>query len=220
VIESSRWALESNSIVSAASEISIRLRSLADHYQGLTPASKVQILASAREIISLINELLKSIHTLSDICNDKRLRTAMMQSAEFLPTLAQQLKIMAAVRATAPGNDIDSQRQLESVVSNFIKAIKDVLRRAEAASLRTSTTASPTAIRAASKFKRNLYKGKNNSKSFESNPALNNVANSGSAALKAAKQTILKEDLISLATPSPRQKNSPRGNPGPRSPFA
>ncbi|KNE68247.1 hypothetical protein AMAG_12921 [Allomyces macrogynus ATCC 38327] len=160
VMETSKWSRAANPVVHTASDISSRLRELAEQYQLDSPAAKLTLLGSTREVVQLCQLLDTHIRQIVDQCTDKRLRTALARSADLIPTLAQQLKILASVKASSPANDLDAERGLVVCAQNLMTAVRDVLRHAEAAALRVNVKTAATVGIAAIKFKRNLFLGK------------------------------------------------------------
>ncbi|KAJ3370801.1 hypothetical protein GGF31_003827 [Allomyces arbusculus] len=160
VVETSRWSRAANPVVHTASDISSRLRELAEQYQLDSPAAKLTLLGSTREVVQLCQMLDKHVRQIVDQCTDKRLRTALARSADLIPTLAQQLKILASVKASSPANDLDAERGLVVCAQNLMTAVRDVLRHAEAAALRMHVKTAATVGIAAIRFKRNLFLGK------------------------------------------------------------
>ena len=71
-------------------------------------------------------------------------------------TLSQQLKIVAAVKASSP-LDEDTDQQLLQCARNLMEAVKRCLADSESASLKLLTTTATVAT-AAVKFRRLMYK--------------------------------------------------------------
>ncbi|KAJ3355790.1 hypothetical protein GGF32_001806 [Allomyces javanicus] len=160
VVETSKWSRAANPVVHTAADISSRLRELAEQYQLDSPAAKLTLLGSTREVVQLCQMLDTHVRQIVDQCTDKRLRTALARSADLIPTLAQQLKILASVKASSPANDLDAERGLVVCAQNLMTAVRDVLRHAEAAALRVHVKTAATVGIAAIRFKRNLFLGK------------------------------------------------------------
>ncbi|KAI9216473.1 Vinculin family-domain-containing protein [Blastocladiella britannica] len=162
VVETSRWSGEGNGLVSCAAEISNKLRILSDHYRAHSPQAQLSLLQSTKEVVAIGNDLQKHVGMLAAACSDKRLRADLLAVAGRLPTLTQQLKILASVRASAGPRDADSERQLVTCANNLMLAVKELLGKSEAASIRVSQAKVAGNVGlAVIKFRRNLYRGKN-----------------------------------------------------------
>ncbi|KNE69624.1 hypothetical protein AMAG_20008 [Allomyces macrogynus ATCC 38327] len=144
VVETSKWSRAANPVVHTAADISSRLRELAEQYQLDSPAAKLTLLGSTREVVQLCQVLDTHVRQIVNQCTDKRLRTALARSADLIPTLAQQLKILASVKASSPANDLDAERGLVVCAQNLMTAVRDVLRHAEAAALRVHVKTAAT----------------------------------------------------------------------------
>ncbi len=81
------------------------------------------------------SRLVKAIDPLIKSCADKRLVNQIQQTADKITTLAQTLKVIAAVKASSP-RDTDKGHQLINNAQNLVHSVKMVLRDAISCSLR------------------------------------------------------------------------------------
>ncbi|KAI9094399.1 Vinculin/alpha-catenin [Phlyctochytrium arcticum] len=142
-VEASNWSHESNSIVAAVASMSNHLLDLsAMHTELRSPsapkaASKKAFIASAQAITSEANQVARASSPLIAACTDRRLRSQLVSRTDRIQTLGQQLKIVAAVKASAP-QDRDRDAQMVACATNLMGAVKECLRDCESAALRIS----------------------------------------------------------------------------------
>ncbi|KAJ3210866.1 hypothetical protein HDU67_004936 [Dinochytrium kinnereticum] len=168
-IEASHWTSKDNPIIHAAQKMSDRLTDLSHHHHQLrkdaSPEAKRAFITAAQQIMSEASAIVLASRPIADACSDKRLKTALLLTLDRIDTLAQQLKIIAAVKTSAPG-DTDRDLQLVGCAQNLMVAVKACLNHAEAGSLRIAKGEKgggkvggghpPLAIR----FRRNVYRSK------------------------------------------------------------
>ncbi|KAJ3088661.1 hypothetical protein HK102_008241 [Quaeritorhiza haematococci] len=176
-VEVSQWASSENPIVEAASLISKYLDALSRHHKALltnpTPEAKRDFIRAAQDIMAQGLAIVEPVKKLAESCTDLRLRRQLLGTIDRVTTLAQQLKIVAAVKASAP-RDTDRDHVLIACAQNLMQAVKTCLRESEAASLRTGPqpvrsqdkTKGSTPVKsdvaakvAPFKFKRQVFKG-------------------------------------------------------------
>ncbi|KAI8852296.1 hypothetical protein BC829DRAFT_414568 [Chytridium lagenaria] len=121
-IEASHWTSKDNPIIDAVQKMSARLTDLAP----ITPSSAKTALPKQNALSSPPPN--KSY---------KRLKSALLLNLDRIDTLAQQLKIIAAVKTASPG-DTDRDLQLVGCAQNLMMAVKSCLGNAEAGSLRAA----------------------------------------------------------------------------------
>ncbi|KAI8804389.1 Vinculin/alpha-catenin [Cladochytrium replicatum] len=158
-VEASTWASEENSIVSFAQQVSDCLEILSQHHAALrqspkNPIAKSAFIKAATDIANRAISLAREAEPLSKVCTDKRLRASLIGSTDRITTLVQQLKIVAAVKASSPA-DADRDVQLIACAQNITSSVKMCLRSCEAASLRISPSTAPSV-----KFRKVVYRRK------------------------------------------------------------
>ncbi|KAI8834915.1 Vinculin family-domain-containing protein [Chytridium lagenaria] len=140
-IEASHWTSKDNPIIDAVQKMSARLTDLATHHALLrkdcTPETKRAFITAAQQIMSEASSIVLSTRPIADTCTDKRLKSALLLNLDRIDTLAQQLKIIAAVKTASPG-DTDRDLQLVGCAQNLMMAVKSCLGNAEAGSLRAA----------------------------------------------------------------------------------
>ncbi len=67
-------------------------------------------------------------------CSDRRLQKELLLQLETIPTVSQQLNVVAAVKASSGRRD--AEKQVEVCTNNLIKCIQRALKCAESCSLR------------------------------------------------------------------------------------
>jgi hypothetical protein len=97
--------------------------------------AKKSFVQSSQEILLEVGNLIKFVDVLRKSCADKRLVTQIENTTKNIVTLAQTLKVIAAVKASNP-RDIDKSSQLVSVAKNLTNSVKVVLRDCISCSLR------------------------------------------------------------------------------------
>eukprot|EP00842_Homolaphlyctis_polyrhiza_P005719 jgi/Hompol1/6148/HPOL_002653-RA len=169
-VEASYWATEGNPIVAAVESMSRRMLDLAEFHgqlahggiKGNTVAKRDFIKAAQLIMLDAAN-LVAAAQPLVDACADKRLRMQLQGTLTYVTTLAQQLKIVAAVKASSP-LDTDKSVQLVSCAQNLMRTVKAGLRDCVACSLRvkklagSAANSEQTAAAAAFKFRKALYR--------------------------------------------------------------
>ncbi|KAJ3193626.1 hypothetical protein HK101_004476 [Irineochytrium annulatum] len=139
-VETSHWASKDNPIVAAASKMSDRLTDLASAHALLrrdagSAEVKRAFITAAQQIMSEASSIILSSRPVAECCTDRRLRQSLLSTLDRVDTLAQQLKIIAAVKASNPG-DTDRDAQLIACARNLMVGVKTALNEAEAGSLR------------------------------------------------------------------------------------
>ncbi|KAJ3094993.1 hypothetical protein HDU97_007360 [Phlyctochytrium planicorne] len=177
-IEASHWTSKDNPIILAAQKMSERLSDLATHHQHLrkeaSAESKRAFITAAQQIMSEASAIVLASRPIADLCTDKRLKSTLLLDLDRIDTLAQQLKIIAAVKTSAPG-DTDRDLQLIGCAQNLMLAVKSCLNHAESGSLRvakgalvavvsgekTAVAAKPASqLHPSIRFRRNVYRSK------------------------------------------------------------
>ncbi|KAK5670752.1 hypothetical protein QVD99_002523 [Batrachochytrium dendrobatidis] len=166
MVEASIWATENNPIIETVACMSQRMLDLSQHHQkliysGQNAGAKRLFIQSAQAILVDANTLLKVAQPLAESCTDRRLRIQLNGTLTHMTTLAQQLKIVAAVKASSP-LDSDRDVQLISCAQNLMKSVKTGLRECVSCSLRVKKGAEGSVSGGIIKFRRVIY-AENNS---------------------------------------------------------
>lgn len=110
--------------------------------QKADPQSKRSFIQTAQDTTVETNILISLVQQVIDNCSDKRLCiqvyfgiTQIKNTSDKITTLAQTLKVIAAVKASSP-TDTDKAVQLVTNAQNVVHAVKMVLRDAVSCSLR------------------------------------------------------------------------------------
>ncbi|KAL2918922.1 hypothetical protein HK105_201756 [Polyrhizophydium stewartii] len=160
-VEASVWATENNAVIEAVTSMSQRMLDLSEFHARLAhsrsdPAAKRSFIQAAQAIMVDANTLLKAAQPLVEACTDRRLRMQLQGTLTYITTLAQQLKIVAAVKASSP-LDADKDVQLVSCAQNLMKTVKMGLRDCVACSLRVRKGSEAAAVAGIVKFRKVVY---------------------------------------------------------------
>ncbi|KAJ3115928.1 hypothetical protein HK098_006828 [Nowakowskiella sp. JEL0407] len=141
-VQAATWVSEKNPIVEAAQNVSNGMLELAARHQlllrhGKDPVAKKEFLEQANNIITWATKMATKAKLLSSKCTDKRLRSDLEKTCDRISTLASQFKIIAAVKASNPG-DPDRDAQLINCTQNITNAVKNCLKSCEGASLKVT----------------------------------------------------------------------------------
>ncbi|RKO92004.1 Vinculin family-domain-containing protein [Blyttiomyces helicus] len=157
-VEAATWVATSNPIVQEANTLSATLLALSANHAELTanpsPATKKAFITTAQSITTTSTALAERARILASACTDRRLRAQLLATVERIISLAQQMKIVAAVKASAP-KDRDRDSQLIACAGNIMEAVKACLRECESASLRVRVGEG-----GGLRFQRAVYRGK------------------------------------------------------------
>ncbi|KAI8896423.1 Vinculin family-domain-containing protein [Globomyces pollinis-pini] len=155
-VEASHWASEQNPIVISVNKIGQKFLELSEFHQKLStatdPMAKRSFIQTAQDIMAETNLLIQAVQPLIDACADKRLCLQIKQTASKLSTLAQTLKVIAAVKASSP-KDTDKAIQLVSNGQNLVQSVKMILRDSISCSLRLKKGTNSDLVR----FRKAIY---------------------------------------------------------------
>ncbi|KRZ51242.1 Vinculin, partial [Trichinella nativa] len=119
--------------------------------------TKKDLIDCAKAIADASEEVTRLAVLLARQCTDIKMRKALLQVCERIPTIATQLKILSTVKATmlgsqapmsvregseiSPGTDEDEEAMQQLVLNaqNLMQSVKDTVRAAEAASIKIRT---------------------------------------------------------------------------------
>ena len=157
-VEASHWSTDSNPIVTSVTNIGQMFLDLSAYHKELSqhvnPHSKKNFIETAKSITAETARLIKAVEPLSKACADKRLVQQISQTTDRVSTLAQTLKVIAAVKASSP-RDTDKQSQLITNGQNLVASVKMVLRDAISCTLRLKGEAPADLVH----FKKQIYRG-------------------------------------------------------------
>ncbi|KAJ3158520.1 hypothetical protein HDU86_002745 [Geranomyces michiganensis] len=159
-VVASNWVALENPIVAAVASMSASLGDLGllhvDMRRRPTPAMKKAFIESAKQITAESVRVCRSSKALVGVCKDKRLTRQLLATVDRIETLALQLKIVAAVKASTP-EDRDQDALLVQCANNIMGAVKAALLDSESASLRVT----PEALEAIGvRFRRQVHRAK------------------------------------------------------------
>jgi vinculin len=136
------WEEKENAMVSAAKRMARLMMQMAQFARGEGGElhSKKDLIMTARQIVKESEEIVKMAKLVAESCTDKKLKRAILQVVDKIPTISTQLKIIATVKATRSGDDPESDREATEMLTdnaqNLMKAVSEVLYSTEAASIR------------------------------------------------------------------------------------
>ncbi|KAK0397743.1 hypothetical protein QR680_002248 [Steinernema hermaphroditum] len=138
-----QWSSQENEIVAAAKRMAILMAKLSQLVRG-EGGTKKDLIDCAKEIADSSEEVTRLAVQLARQCTDIRMRMALLQVCERIPTIATQLKILSTVKATMLGSqgseeDEEAMQQLVLNAQNLMQSVKATVRAAEAASIKIRT---------------------------------------------------------------------------------
>ncbi|KRZ67436.1 Vinculin [Trichinella papuae] len=154
--EVQQWSSRENEIVAAAKRMAILMARLSQLVRG-EGGTKKDLIDCAKAIADASEEVTRLAVLLARQCTDIKMRKALLQVCERIPTIATQLKILSTVKATmlgsqapmsvregseiSPGTDEDEEAMQQLVLNaqNLMQSVKDTVRAAEAASIKIRT---------------------------------------------------------------------------------
>ncbi|KAK4035676.1 vinculin [Daphnia magna] len=140
-----QWSSRDNEIIAAAKRMALLMGRLSQLVRG-EGGSKRDLIACAKAIAEASEEVTRLAKELARECTDKRMRTALLQVCERIPTIGTQLKILSTVKATMLGaqgteEDQEATDMLVGNAQNLMQSVKETVRAAEAASIKLRTDA-------------------------------------------------------------------------------
>ncbi|CAB3406934.1 unnamed protein product [Caenorhabditis bovis] len=141
--ELKQWSSQENDIVAAAKRMAILMARLSQLVRG-EGGTKKDLIDCAKAIADSSEEVTRLAVQLARMCTDIKMRMALLQICERIPTIATQLKILSTVKATMLGSasseeDEEAMQQLVLNAQNLMQSVKDTVRAAEAASIKIRT---------------------------------------------------------------------------------
>ena len=171
-VEASRWSKKDNTIVSTVDCMAEHMEFLAIHHSKLSVVDPIRgtrlsydatakkgFIECAGGILKSALDLTSLARPLSSFCVDKRLQSQMNATLDRVVTMCQQLKILAAVKASSPEDD-DADSTLITCAKNIIDSMNEALRQSEASSLRLPPEGKGLLIgsKGTVRFRRTLYR--------------------------------------------------------------
>lgn len=140
-----QWSSKDNEIIAAAKRMALLMGRLSQLVRG-EGGNKRDLIACAKAIAEASEEVTRLAKELARQCTDKRMRTALLQVCERIPTIGCQLKILSTVKATMLGaqgteEDLEATDMLVGNAQNLMQSVKETVRAAEAASIKLRTDA-------------------------------------------------------------------------------
>jgi len=149
-----QWSSQENEIVAAAKRMAILMARLSQLVRG-EGGTKKDLIDCAKAIADSSEEVTRLAVQLARQCTDIKMRVALLQVCERIPTIATQLKILSTVKATMLGSQVvigpygnpidgteedeEAMQQLVLNAQNLMQSVKDTVRAAEAASIKIRT---------------------------------------------------------------------------------
>ncbi|GAU87367.1 hypothetical protein RvY_00232-2 [Ramazzottius varieornatus] len=152
----SQWSSKDNEIIAAAKRMALLMARLSQLVRG-EGGNKKDLIDCAKQIAAASEDVTRAAKKLARECTDKRMRTALLQVCERIPTIGTQLKILSTVKATMLGaqepipspdgseiqcgseEDQEATEMLVGNAQNLMQSVKDVVRVAEGASIKMRT---------------------------------------------------------------------------------
>ncbi|XP_011270144.1 hypothetical protein CAOG_08562, partial [Capsaspora owczarzaki ATCC 30864] len=150
--EIAKWDASENSIIAKASSIAEQFSKISDF---AASGDKKGLISACRQVQQDALEIAKKAAEVAKTCTDKRLKQQLEAIAAAIPTMCTQLKILCAVRAGSGDSDPDALEQLATCAQGLSGAITNTVKAAQAASIRSVSTAA-TVVTAALKWKKKL----------------------------------------------------------------
>jgi hypothetical protein len=150
----SQWS--SNPIIDIANAISQKMAQISVLYKENTPESRKQLIQLSKDIQQDVKMIATEAQRVVEACQDRVLKTQVLQGIEKMTMISQQLKIVCAVKAAEP-LDLDSEKQLILCSTNLMQAVRKTLLAVEVASIRAFRVSAKAAL-AVVKFRKTLYR--------------------------------------------------------------
>lgn len=129
-----------NDLIAAAKRMALLMAEMSRLVNG---GSKRELIRCAKEIASASAAVNRIGKLIANQCTDRRIRNDMLRVLEKIPTVATQLKILSTVKATMLGRqnvseeeEIEATEMLVQNAQNLMSGVQNVIREAEAASIK------------------------------------------------------------------------------------
>ncbi|ETN75948.1 vinculin family protein [Necator americanus] len=129
--ELKQWSSQENEIVAAAKRMAILMARLSQLVRG-EGGTKKDLIECAKAIADSSEEVTRLAVQLARLCTDLKMRMALLQMAERIPTIATQLKVCSTVKSTMFGTSMTIGPYGEQVDGNdFCEKIEHALKLTE-----------------------------------------------------------------------------------------
>ncbi|XP_063956946.1 vinculin-like isoform X6 [Lytechinus pictus] len=144
-VETAQWSSKDNDLIAAAKRMAQLMAAMSKHVSG-EKTSKKELIEIAKKIALASLEVVRLAGEIAAQCTDKRMKNNLLQVCERIPTISTQLKILSTVKAVMLGSqeseeDMEATEMLVGNAQNLMKAVKETVRAAKAASIKIRTDA-------------------------------------------------------------------------------
>ncbi|XP_041466871.1 vinculin-like isoform X6 [Lytechinus variegatus] len=144
-VETAQWSSKDNDLIAAAKRMAQLMAAMSKHVSG-EKTSKKELIEIAKKIALASQEVVRLAGEIAAQCTDKRMKNNLLQVCERIPTISTQLKILSTVKAVMLGSqeseeDMEATEMLVGNAQNLMKAVKETVRAAKAASIKIRTDA-------------------------------------------------------------------------------
>ena len=134
-IVSSQWSSEGNPVIDLSLSLARKMELLSQLYRENTLQARKQMIDVSKDIYKDCLKFAQEGHKIQTECTDQVLKSQLAAPLESISSVAVQLKIVTAVKASE-SSDEDSEKQLVLCSKNLMHAVKSAIKYAESASLR------------------------------------------------------------------------------------
>ncbi|XP_063956945.1 vinculin-like isoform X5 [Lytechinus pictus] len=144
-VETAQWSSKDNDLIAAAKRMAQLMAAMSKHVSG-EGGNKKDLIDTAKEIVKVAALVTRLTREIANQCTDIRMRVNLLQVCERIPTISTQLKILSTVKAVMLGSqeseeDMEATEMLVGNAQNLMKAVKETVRAAKAASIKIRTDA-------------------------------------------------------------------------------
>ncbi|XP_030848745.1 vinculin isoform X1 [Strongylocentrotus purpuratus] len=144
-VETEQWSSKDNDLIAAAKRMAQLMAAMSKHVSG-EGGNKKDLIDTAKEIVKVAALVTRLTREIANQCTDIRMRVNLLQVCERIPTISTQLKILSTVKAVMLGSqeseeDMEATEMLVGNAQNLMKAVKETVRAAKAASIKIRTDA-------------------------------------------------------------------------------
>ncbi|XP_071505940.1 vinculin-like isoform X2 [Diadema antillarum] len=144
-VETAQWSSKDNDLIAAAKRMAQLMAAMSKHVSG-EGGNKKDLIDTAKEIVKVAALVTRLTREIANQCTDIRMRVNLLQVCERIPTISTQLKILSTVKAVMLGaqeteEDQEATEMLVGNAQNLMRAVKETVRAAKAASIKIRTDA-------------------------------------------------------------------------------
>jgi len=147
--ETAKWETKGNDLIGAAKQMALLMAKMSRLVRD-EGGKKSDMIACAKEIAKGSNAVTSMSMAIAEKCTDKKIRNDMIRTLDKIPTISTQLRILSTVKAASLGDrdevtDEEDDAALQATemlalnAQNLMMSVKEVVRYAEAASIRIRT---------------------------------------------------------------------------------